>query len=96
MIVNVILGVILPLILLLIAVYLFFTYRDEKVLKWVGIAVKAAEQIYNAPGQGKEKFEYVADWISAKFKIPKEDLKNLIECAVYELNKAIKDTEQKE
>lgn len=96
MIVSVILGVILPLILLLIAVYLFFTYRDEKVLKWVGIAVKAAEQIYNAPGQGKEKFEYVADWISAKFKIPKEDLKNLIESAVYELNNAIKDIEQKE
>lgn len=96
MVVNVILGVILPLILLLIAVYLFFTYRDEKVLKWVRIAVKAAEQIYNAPGQGKEKFEYVVDWISSKFKIPKEDLKNLIESAVYELNNAIKDTEQKE
>lgn len=96
MIVNVILGVILPLILLLIAVYLFFTYRDEKVLKWVIIAVKAAEQIYKSPGQGKEKFNYVVDWISAKFKIPKEDLKNLIESAVYELNNAIKDTEQKE
>ncbi|MBQ8637158.1 MAG: hypothetical protein IJ423_05725 [Clostridia bacterium] len=96
MIVNVILGVILPLILLLIAVYLFFTYRDEKVLKWVRIAVKAAEQIYKSPGQGKEKFNYVVDWISAKFKIPKEDLKNLIESAVYELNNAIKDTEQKE
>jgi len=86
MIVNAILGVILPLILILIAVYLFFTYRDEKVLKCVRIAVKAAEQIYKAPGQGKEKFDYAVDWISAKFKIPKEDLKNLIESAVYELN----------
>ena len=96
MTVNVILGVILPFILLLIAGYLLFTFRDEKVLKWVNIAVKAAEQIYNAPGQGKEKFDYVADWISAKFKIPKEDLKNLIESAVYELNNTKKDTEQKE
>ena len=96
MTVNVILGVILPLILLLIAGYLMFTFRDEKVLKWVNIAVKAAEQIYNAPGQGKEKFDYVADWISTKFKIPKEDLKNLIESAVYELNNTKKDTEQKE
>ena len=96
MTVNVILGVILPFILLLIAGYLLFTFRDEKVLKWVNIAVKAAEQIYNAPSQGKEKFDYVADWISAKFKIPKEDLKNLIESAVYELNNTKKDTEQKE
>ena len=96
MIVNVILGVILPLILLLIAVYLYYTYRDEKVLKWVRIAVKAAEQIYKAPGQGKEKFDYVVDWISAKFKIPKEDLKNLIESAVYDLNNIKNDTEQKE
>ena len=88
MIVNVILGVILPFILLLIAGYLILRYRDEKVLKWVGIAVKAAEQIYNSPGQGKEKFAYVTAWISEKFNIPEEDLKNLIESAVYELNTA--------
>lgn len=96
MIVTILLGVILPLILIFIAAYLFFTYRDEKVLKWIGFAVKAAEQIYSAPGQGKEKFEYVANWISSRFKIPKEDLKNLIESAVYELSGAVKDTGQKE
>ena len=96
MIVSVILGVILPVVLLVIAGYLMFTFRDEKVLKWVNIAVKAAEQIYKAPGQGKEKFDYVVYWISAKFKIPKNDLKNLIESAVYELNNTKKDTEQKE
>lgn len=87
MIVNAILGIILPLIFLVIAGYLIITYHDDKLDKWVKIAVKAAEQIYNAQGQGKEKFEYVANWISTKFDIPKDDLKNLIESAVYEINK---------
>lgn len=94
MIVNIILGAILPVILLVVAAYLFFTYRDEKVIKLVSIAVKAAEQIYNTPGQGKEKFSYVAGWISEKFKIPEEDLRNLIESAVYELNSYKKDSER--
>ena len=92
MIISVILGVILPFILLVIAGYLILMYRDERVLKWVRIAVKAAEQIYTAPGKGKEKFNYVANYISEKFNIRKEDLKNLIEGVVYELNS---DTEQK-
>ncbi len=96
MIVDILLGAVAPLILLIVAGYLIKTFRNNEVIKWVGIAVKAAEQIYKASGQGKEKFAYVADWISSKFKIPKEDLKNLIESAVYELNKAVKDTEQKE
>ena len=87
MIVDVVLGIILPLIFLIVAGYLITTYHDDKLVKWVKIAVKAAEQIYNAQGQGKEKFDYVANWISAKFDIPKDDLKNLIESAVYEINK---------
>ena len=91
MIINIICGVILPIILIIIAGYLAFTYRTEDVVKWVNIAVKAAEQIYNAPGQGKEKFDYVATWVSEKFNIPKEDLKNLIESAVYEINTSKKE-----
>ena len=96
MIVNLIFGYIIPFILLVVSYFLFRKFRDERVMKWVIIAVEAAEQIYKAPGQGKEKFDYVVDWISAKFKIPKEDLKNLIESAVYELNNTKNDTEQKE
>lgn len=84
---NIILGAIIPLVLLIVAGYLIKTYRDDNVIKWVKIAVKAAEQIYKASGQGKEKFEYVSKWISEKFKIPETDLKNLIESAVFELNK---------
>lgn len=86
--VNVVLGYVLPLVLLVAAGYLMKVYRDERVVKWVKIAVNAAEQIYSAQGQGKEKFAYVTEWISKKFKISEADLKNIIESAVYELNEA--------
>ena len=84
--VNFILGGVLPLILIIAAGYLLKLYRDENVIKWVKVAVKAAEQIY-ASGQGQEKFTYVAEWISEKFNISEADLKNLIESAVYEINR---------
>lgn len=86
MIVNVVLGYILPVILLIVAGYLIKIYRSDEVVKWVKVAVEAAEQIYNGSGQGKEKFAYVSEWISKKFKISETDLKNIIESAVYELN----------
>ena len=85
--INIILGAIIPLVLLIVAGYLIKTYRDDNVIKWVKIAVKAAEQIYKESGKGKEKFEYVSKWIADKFKIPETELKNLIESAVFELNK---------
>lgn len=86
MVVDIILGYIVPFILLVAAGYLLKVYRSAEVIKWVGVAVKAAEQIYNGSGQGKEKFAYVSEWISKKFKISEADLKNIIESAVYELN----------
>lgn len=92
MVANIILGYILPLVLLIVAGYLVKVYRNDEVVKWVKVAVKAAEQIYNGSGQGKEKFAYVSEWISKKFKISGIDLKNIIESAVYELN----NTETKE
>ena len=87
MIVNVFFGHILPVVLLVVAGYLIKNFRDENVIKWVGIAVRAAEQIYKDSGKGKEKFAYVSNWISEKFKISEADLKNLIENAVFEINK---------
>ena len=86
MVANIILGYILPLVLLIVAGYLVKVYRNDEVVKWVKVAVKAAEQIYNGSGQGKEKFAYVSEWVSKKFKISETDLKNIIESAVYELN----------
>ncbi|MBQ6944203.1 MAG: hypothetical protein IJN43_07725 [Ruminococcus sp.] len=90
MIIDFLLGVAVPFILFLGGFYLIKTYRDDAVVKWVKIAVTAAEQIYKGSGKGKEKFAYVEKWISDKFKIPPEDLKNIIESAVFEMNKELK------
>lgn len=86
MVIDIILGYIIPLVLLIVAGYLLKTFRSSEVMRWVEVAVRAAEQIYNGSGQGKEKFAYVSEWISKKFKISESDLKNIIESAVYELN----------
>lgn len=85
MVIDIILGYIVPLILIVAAGCLVKVYRNEEVVRWVEIAVKAAEQIF-AHGENAEKFKYVSEWISKKFKISEADLKNLIESAVYELN----------
>lgn len=87
MIINIFLGYILPFILIVASGYLIKNFRDDKAMEWIKIAVRAAEQIYKESGMGKEKFAYVSEWISNKFKISEADLKNLIEGAVYELNK---------
>ena len=87
MIANIILGYILPFVLLVVAGYLIKNFREDKVVEWVDIAVRAAEQIFKESGMGKEKFAYVSEWISKKFNIAEGDLKNLIESAVFEINK---------
>lgn len=86
MIIDIILGVIVPFVLLVVAGYLIKTHVNDDITKWVKIAVKAAEQIYEH-GDNQAKFEYVFSFIEEKFKISKEDLESLIESAVYEINK---------
>lgn len=86
MAVNIILGYIVPFILFVVGFYFIKTCRNEEVVRWVKIAVKAAEQIYKESGQGEEKFAYVYEWISNKFRISEEELRNIIESTVYELN----------
>ena len=93
MIANIIFGCVLPFVLLVISYYLIKNFRDERAMKWITIAVRAAEQIYKETGMGKEKFAYVTEWISKKFKISETDLKNFIESAVYELNEKKKKKE---
>lgn len=84
-VINVIFGAVVPFVLIVAAGVLIRSYRSDNVIKWVKIAVNAAEQIYNESGQGKEKFKYVSEWISQKFNISKKDLKNIIESAVFEM-----------
>lgn len=61
--------------------------KDKNIYNYAKIAVQAAEQIYKESGMGKEKFEYVKNWLNKKLNITDDDLKKIIESAVYELNK---------
>lgn len=68
---------------------------DEKygqLLEMINIAVRAAEQIYKESGMGKIKKEQVIDIVTAWMTdhgiiISSKQLDQLIEAAVYELNK---------
>lgn len=62
------------------------------IVKWVGYAVKAAEGLYKASGQGEIKKEYVVSFInkmfnSKKVNITEEQISILIESVVTEMNK---------
>ena len=86
MVIDIILGVVVPFVLLITSGYLIKTHRSDEIMKWVKIAVSAAEQIFEH-GDNDAKFDYVVSFIAEKFKISTDDLENLIESAVYELNK---------
>lgn len=86
--VEFIIKIVIPLLCTILTVYVIPLLKQKKLYDAVVIAVNAAEQIYNQRGMGKEKFEHVKEWIKKKFKVSDEDLKNIIESAVYELNKS--------
>ena len=53
---------------------------------WVKIAVTAAEQVYEGPGQGDKKKVYVLSWLKSHGIVVDEDkVDAMIEAAVYEL-----------
>jgi hypothetical protein len=85
--VEFIIKIVIPLLCTILTVYVIPLLKQKKLYDAVVIAVNAAEQIYNQSGMGEKKFEYVKEWIKKKFKVSDEDLKNIIESAVYELNK---------
>ena len=72
---------------ILITGYVIPYLKDKNIYNYVVIAVQAAEQIFKESGMGKEKFEYVKNWLNKKINISDDDLKKIIESAVYELNK---------
>lgn len=58
-----------------------------QIAEWVGIAVRAAEQIYNESGMGEKKKQYVLDFLSDKgFTLDPNSINAMIEAAVKELN----------
>ena len=85
--VEFIIKIIIPLLCTILTVYVIPLLKQKKLYDAVIIAVNAAEQIYTGSGMGKAKFDYVKEWIKSKFKVSDDDLKNIIESAVYELNK---------
>ncbi len=59
-----------------------------EILKWVKIAVEAAEMIYKESGMGKEKKKFVENFLTEHgIKVDIEQLDALIESAVLELKK---------
>ena len=58
-----------------------------QIVEWVGIAVRAAEQIYNESGMGEKKKQYVLDFLASKgFTLDPDSINAMIEAAVKELN----------
>lgn len=60
--------------------------QQEEIKQWVKIAVAAAEQIFVGQGRGKEKKEWVIEFLSKyNLKVDMDAIDALIEAAVYEL-----------
>ena len=58
-----------------------------QIVEWVGIAVRAAEQIYNESGMGEKKKQYVLDFLADKgFTLDPNSINAMIEATVKELN----------
>lgn len=63
--------------------------RTQRLYNLAKIAVSAAEQMYG-PETGKEKAEYVMDYLRKHgFNVSVEELRGALEAAVYEMNAAI-------
>ena len=61
--------------------------QQEELKQWVKIAVAAAEQIFVGQGRGKEKKEWVIEFLARyNLKVDMDAIDALIEAAVWELN----------
>lgn len=78
--------ILIPLLCFVLTIYVIPFLKEKKIYNYVKIAVEAAEQMFNESGKGKEKFDYVKEWVQSKFRISDEDLKNIIESVVYNIN----------
>lgn len=64
--------------------------QQKEINAWVKIAVSAAEQLYKGQGRGKEKKQYVINWLKERgITVDEAALDALIEAAVHELNQGI-------
>ena len=92
-IVRLIICIIVLIFTLYIAPYIRSRIKEDKlkeIVKWVDIAVSAAEMIYAGSGRGAEKKEYVVNFLAEKgFSIDTDSLDNMIESAVYKMKHAL-------
>lgn len=64
------------------------TYAQIKF--WTKIAVEAAEQLFDQPGMGKEKREYVIEFLNKRgYCVDVEAIDNMIEACVHELKESL-------
>lgn len=64
----------------------------DEFMRWVAIAVAAAEQLYEST-DGEKKKAYVVEFLLSKgFKVDVDELNNAIEAAVLELHNALNST----
>ena len=62
------------------------TEQQTQINECVRIAVTAAEQVYEGPGQGDRKKAYVLTWLAGHgIAVDEDKLDAMIEAAVYEL-----------
>ena len=60
--------------------------QQTQINSWVKVAVTAAEQVYEGPGQGDRKKAYVLTWLAGHgIAVDEDKLDAMIEAAVYEL-----------
>lgn len=58
----------------------------DELYKWISISVRAAEMIYSESGMGKEKKNYVRDFLTSKgYTVDDEEINAMLEAAVLEL-----------
>lgn len=76
--------------LALVLRYVIPLMKDERLRKWARIGVNAAEMIFKGEKMGEQKFEYVCEFLKSKgFNLNMEELKAVIEDAVFELKNAL-------
>lgn len=89
-IVNAVIALIAAIITTFLIPWIKSKIDDAKlaqIVEWVGIAVRAAEQIYNESGMGEKKKQYVLDFLADKgFTIDPNSINAMIEAAVKNLN----------
>ena len=66
------------------------TGRTNELLRWVGIFVRAAEQIFRESGMGEQKKAYVLQKLQEKgYSLDIDAIDDMIEAAVLDLNREV-------